>query len=330
MKTKLSKALLFDFFSGHHTSMQKQMIEEWLKDPESNELYYEWLEEWEREHPQYQVDSDAALLSFSKLLQDPAQISLEGTQKRETFRFDFTWASYLAASIVLVALAVYFIAGSSLYYQTFQSGYGEVKKLTLADGSTVVLNANSSLRLPRFGFGSASREVFLIGQAEFNVQHTHDLQKFLVHTPDQLEIEVVGTEFVVYSRPRSSQVILNKGKVVLRNLADTITRPLVIKPGDVVTIQKGKFTVQERQPTQKYTAWKEHRFVFDQTPLAEIAYQVKENFGITIQIQNTEIANRALTGTFEAVSADELLEVVAKVLDVEVQKSGINSRVIKQ
>jgi transmembrane sensor len=331
MKTQLSKAILFNFFSGHHTSMQKKMVEEWLASPENTELYYEWLEEWEREHPQYQEDTNKALTSFLAKLSEPSIATLPvAGLKENSFRLRLFRISYSAAAIALLMIGYYFLAGDFIPYKTYQSGFGEVQRISLSDGSTVVLNANSILRIPRFGFGSTTRVVFLKGQAEFNVQHKKDNQKFLVHTPDRLEIEVVGTEFVVFSRERGSQVILNKGKVLLRSLDDTVKRSLVVKPGDVVTIKKGQFNVKENQPLKPYAAWKEHRFIFDRTPLKEIAYQVKENFGVTLQIQDTIVADRELTGTFEAVDADELLDVLAKVLDVEISKSSKNTRVIKR
>jgi len=97
---------------------------------------------------------------------------------------------------------------------------------------------------------------------------------------------------------------------------------MAIKAGDVVTIHKGIFYLKERQPTQIYSAWKEHRFVFDHTSLQEIAFQLEENFGVKMQIADTVMAEREVTGTYEAENAQDLLDVLAKVLNVEMKQTG--------
>jgi transmembrane sensor len=131
----------------------------------------------------------------------------------------------------------------------------------------------------------------------------------------------VGTEFVVYSRERGSKVVLNKGKVLIRSLADTSRRTISVKPGEVVTIQKGAFKILPKQRTATHTEWKDHRFTFDHTPVQEIAYQVEERFGIKLLVTDTILARRELTGTYEAENAKELLDVLVRVLDVQIMQN---------
>jgi ferric-dicitrate binding protein FerR (iron transport regulator) len=217
-------------------------------------------------------------------------------------------------------VVINYSAGDFIQIKTFKTGFGELKTLYLSDGSKITLNSNSSLQTPRFGFGKGKREVWLQGEAEFSV--TRNDQMFLVRTPDNLEVDVLGTEFIVYSRDRGSKVVLHKGKVLLRSLHDTVHRTMTIKPGDVVTIRNGIFNLKKNQPTQIHSAWKEHRFVFDHTSLQEIAFQVEENFGVKMQITDTLLAEREVTGTYKAEDAQDLLEVLAKVLNVEMKQSG--------
>ena len=324
MKAQLSKNTLFNFFSGHASPLQKKLIEEWLKEIKNRELFYEWMEEWEGEHPQFLPGTEEALKSYLfQLESSPLPLSnpsLPAFVKKKSS--SLPWLKY-AAAIVFIVTAAFFLSKGNITHAYYRTAFGEVREIELPDGSIVTLNANSVLRIPRFGFGTLSREVYLEGEAEFSVVHTKDDQKFLVHTRDQLEVEVLGTEFIVYSRRcRDSKVVLNKGKVLLRSTNDTVRQQMVIKPGDVVTIRKGVFKVKEKQPVQVHAAWKDHLFIFDKTALKDVAFEIEENFGVDVQIPDSLLANRELTGTYEAENADELLTAIITVLDIRVSQRG--------
>ncbi len=320
------------FLSGNATPLQRKLMEEWMAaDPANVEQFYEWVEEWETEHPQVFPDSEQAWEKFAAQLDTPQTKSLAGRTiplKKTHFWTQNRWLGWVAASVVLAITFVF--TKDTIFYTSYQTAYGEIKTIQLEDGSRVVLNTHSLLRVPRFGFATGTREVFLEGEAEFSVTHKPDNQHFLVHTPDQLEVEVLGTEFVVYSRSKGSQVVLTKGKVQLRSLQSPKDKPLVIKPGDVVTVdRKGTFSVQSIPSTQNYTAWKEHRFVFDHTSLREVATLIEENFGVSVELLDSALYDRTLTGTFRAENASEMLQALSELMNLTIQK-GTNSYTIKE
>src|SRR5690606_7025582 len=142
---------------------------------------------------------------------------------------------------------------------------------------------------------------------EFSVIHTKDDRPFIVKTQDKLEVKVLGTEFVVYSRKEESKVVLTKGKVQLRSLK-TDRPPIEIKPGDVVRIDKtGLFNVENTDLPEEHLICKEHRFSFDGTPLSEIANQIKERFGVELIIDDGNLAKRTLTGNYPAEKVEQII-----------------------
>ncbi|MDJ1494953.1 FecR domain-containing protein [Cytophagaceae bacterium DM2B3-1] len=322
MKTELTKDIIFMFLSGNANPLQRKLIEEWLQDERNREQYYDWLEEWEEKHPQFIPDANSA---FEKLVTratnpDTETISTNYNSIQSPFvsysRKRTSW--WVAASVVALLGIGIFWQREAILNKTYQTSYGQIRKVALEDGTIVTLNANSQLQHSRFFFGKGNREVLLKGEAEFSVTHTPDHKRFVVKTPDNLEVEVLGTEFVVFSRQRGSKVILTKGKVQLRTA--TIQKPVVIHPGDVVTVDsKGSFSLQQKQEVQQYTSWKDHRFVFNRTSVEELVQLLSENFGVSVQITDSTLASRKITGTFQAESAQELLYVVSQAMDLNVQ-----------
>jgi ferric-dicitrate binding protein FerR (iron transport regulator) len=231
-----------------------------------------------------------------------------------------TW--WIAAASVIIALG-FFAYGyrESILYIQYQTDFGEVAEFSLADGSHVVLNANSSLLVPRWGFNSGDRKVALQGEAAFNVTHTINDQKFLVTTNSQLNVEVLGTEFLLYSRNQTNRVILKKGSVKVR-FNDEKRQPVLMKPGDVVTADKaGSLSVKHQQPISNSIPWKEHRFVFESTGLNEVVTHISEFFGDKIVIDNETIANKTITGSFSATSARELLAIISEIYNLEMEQT---------
>ncbi|QHT67383.1 DUF4974 domain-containing protein [Rhodocytophaga rosea] len=314
MEQKFSKNTLFNFFSGNASPMQKKAIEEWLEEDSNREWFFEWLKEWENEHPQFLADTDLAYERFKVNLKTGSrkkEVRLLHTPPQRNIK-----AWMVAASVLLLLTCSAWFLKDAILYKTYTTAFGEIKSITLEDNSQVALNANSSLRVPRFSFGYGDREVYLKGEAEFSITHTPTHQKFIVTTPNQLSVEVLGTKFIVYSRPRGSKVILQTGKVRVSNASN---ESLTIAPGDMVSLdQKGALQKQLVQGVEKYAAWKDKRFIFDRTSLKEITYLIEENFGVKVSIPDTALANRSISGTFQANNVEEMLEMLSDVSGLQV------------
>lgn len=323
MSKEIYKQAIRALFEGRATPLQKALISEWLVDIANQELYFLWLEEWELQNPQFIADSDFAYQRLPNPIEADNQI--EATLLPVENQIN-VWG-WLVASIIILLAGSGYLFREAIWYQQYETAFGEIQTVHLPDGSQVMLNANSTLQVPRFGFGKDSREVLLNGEAEFIVQHLPNHQRFIVRTPDQLEVQVLGTEFMVYSRARGSKVVLNKGKVQLRSLKSKAAKPLMITSGDIVTIStQGQLTLRHNQSLAIHADWKDHRFTFDNTTITEIAYQITERFGVQVVIADSALANRTLGGTFKAETAEQFLQVMADILEVKIVRNAYNGR----
>ena len=329
MKTEISKELVFSYFASKASPLQRKLVEEWLKTNE--EQYYEWLEEWENTHPQYLPDSEAALLKYEAFLEnnpqsvEPLIVSSEETEElRFPLKPTIWWKWGMAAAMVVGVMTIggWFFR-DNIIYQTYQTTFGETEALTLKDGTHVTLNANSSLRIPRFGFSQTAREVFLVGEANFEVTHQANHQKFVVKTDKNFEVVVLGTEFTVYARQRISKVVLNKGKVKVQYQEGNTQKHLMMKPGDLVTLDnQNRLSRKVTNQPQNYAAWEQKRFVFEETTLQEVAYLLQENYGLEVEISSKPLAERVIMGSFRAENVDELLRSISELLDINVVRQG--------
>lgn len=325
MKEGINKELIFSYFSGRATAIEKEIIDQWASQSQGKELFFIWLQEWENQNLQYQADVEKGLSRHKlRMSREDRPMAVVENNPSLPERLVLWWpgGSWFAAAMVLIIVSAGWLSRDSIRYQTFSTSFTETKRLQLADGSKVVINANSSLRIPRFGFGEKMREVYLTGEADFNITHTKDHKRFIVHANDNLDIEVLGTEFNVYARPRGTKVVLNKGKVQLNYRDGRSVRQLTMSPGDLVTMDNnGIKSVTKTENPQNYSAWKAHRFIFENESLMEICHLFEDNFGVKVQIPDSTLARQTISGSFTALNAEELLEILTDDSGLSYQKS---------
>jgi transmembrane sensor len=120
-----------------------------------------------------------------------------------------------ASAVLIVATGVWYFTSNTADSNLYKTGFAQTKKITLPDGSKVTLNANSELKLSADWSVKGDRQVWLDGEAYFEVEKksaTH--QKFIVHTKD-IDVEVLGTKFNVNTRHQKAVVSLEEGKIKL-------------------------------------------------------------------------------------------------------------------
>jgi len=186
--------------------------------------------------------------------------------------------------------------------------YGKSSVVALADGTLINLNAGSSLRYPNGFKAEGNREVFLTGEAYFQV--SHDAKRpFLVHT-DDLEIEVLGTHFNVqaYADEKNSNTVLVNGVVKVKQTANP-EDAVVLKPGMQASYSRGSKSLEIASVnTAPYIAWVKGQLYFDQADFPQIARILERKFDVQIQVNNTALKKEKFTAKFKAESLEQILK----------------------
>ncbi|NJO01191.1 MAG: hypothetical protein HC880_05350 [Bacteroidia bacterium] len=170
----------------------------------------------------------------------------------------------------------------------------------MPDGSEVKLSAHSKLRYPIAFEDKTVRQVWLEGEGFFKVQkRKNDGQalKFVVHIV-QMDIEVLGTRFLVSQDTQQAKIRLDEGNVRLR-FQDL--QQLTMKPGQEVEYRPDQQKLVQRYASNKSsTTWKQQTLTFDNTPLEEVAQILQERYGISLHLEDEAIGKEVISGTLPA------------------------------
>jgi ferric-dicitrate binding protein FerR (iron transport regulator) len=233
------------------------------------------------------------------------------------------WISVAASVLIVFSLGMWWLNSRSI---TIKTGRADVRELVLADQSTVMLNANSSLTYHRNFNRTSERELWLKGEGYFNVSHlttgaSGSPRPFIVHTPD-LDLVVLGTAFNVKVRRSVTNVMLTHGSVLAR-FRDKQYRAQLLKPGEMLEFTPGKAPILHKAvDSSGISSWRKKRFVFSNTPLNLAIQEIEDYYDCTITVKDAALLNYRITATVTAPPMQELEKALSGVLNMKVSKNG--------
>ena len=234
-----------------------------------------------------------------------------------------------AVALVLIVSTVFatlFFTEKSTRNTAFNTLYvpaGQRAQITLQDGTTVWLNAKSTLTYPS-RFAGKERKVTLTGEAYFDVAK-NPRKPFLVSTQN-IQLKVLGTQFNVRDYPNAdrSKVSLLEGSVEIDRGSKGA---LMLKPGEEVTMQGGNMSISAIV-NPNYFLWKDGIYSFDNESLLEILQKLQLYYDVTIKVEDPEIFNVRYTGKFrQSDGIDEILHIIRKIHRFNIKKD-LENRII--
>lgn len=222
------------------------------------------------------------------------------------------WA--IAATIAIltgVSVFLYQYFSSAWDYKIkYQTTYGEIKQISLEDGTTVTLNACSSLEVAK-NYNNKNREVYLQGQAYFQVKH-QARAPFIVHTK-KLSVTALGTSFDVsaFNNDPDISVSLKEGKVLVKAKVRNKTEDVILAPGEGVIYKRKTDALQtERFNPKVQLAWKQQIISFEDADMQEVVRKLERFYGVKINTRGLNPRHWQLTGEYQ----NQILQDVLKSL----------------
>lgn len=229
------------------------------------------------------------------------------------------------------AAAIIFLTSLGIWQYTritgklaIQTAYGEIRNNNLPDGSQVMLNANTTINYRNWK-QNTDREVWIKGEAFFHVKKTAQKNRFIVHTGN-FDVIVTGTQFNVNNRSDKSSVLLKEGSVIIKGEEKEIH----MKPGDYVEFSNNTGLQKKDINSAPILAWTDHKFVFENTPMSEVASLVTEYFGIKVTLADEAVASSTISGIMPNDNLDVFLQSLQALSEYEIVKSDNEIKIRKK
>jgi transmembrane sensor len=316
------------FRVGDGTPACRAQFEKWLRaSPEHVQAYLEIAAGWSElptADPDGLIDLQAMLVAARSGGDDnvvPLRSGQAGGRRSSAAAHPRKWA--IAASVAvmgaLIGTSFWLLAGRQ--GRTYSTGIGEQRTLLLADGSTITLNALTTVRVrmtPR------ARKITLIrGQADF-----HDVNEpnrpFIVRSGHS-SVRAIGTKFDVEKERDRTVVTVLQGQVAVANSLAWIERigsrqllrdlaqpsrnlqAVLVPAGEQVTVLARSVPAPTPADLQAVTAWMQRRLVFNDTPLKEVARQFNRYGNRRLVIADPSLRTVGVSGSYSASDPDALI-----------------------
>ncbi len=248
---------------------------------------------------------------------------------KDTRKYQFL--KYAAAAVIALTIGILALNQKSQFsektkkiaYQSIHVPYGKHEILKLADGSEIILNANSDLRYPTETFGNKPLNVWLKGEAYFFIVHNPNGKNrvFQVHT-DEGVVKDLGTRFVVNARNQTTKVVLVEGQVAVASnpLIGNDAKYIKMMPGEMANFTASTLNMNLKQVnTDVYTSWIHNKLVFDNTPVTEAIQIIENYYGVKIIVTDKKTTKEKISGTIRNTNLDTVVKGLCKILGLKAE-----------
>jgi transmembrane sensor len=316
----MEKGELYDIIgkvlAGQANEEEVSRFKAWQHSTFQNQLDFEVLRKvWEKTRIQRDESTD---IPFQKVLSRINNGTIYPGRKLQ--RKGFFGKYYWAAAIALLLVSFFAV----LRFNTHPIGTepvatevklvqkinppGQKSRVHLPDGSSVWLNAESTLQFPQ-KFDSLSRTVLLSGEAFFEVARDPK-RPFMVRT-GELTTTAIGTSFNIkaFEDQNFILVALASGKIKVES-----------KEGNILLSDAGNCIIYDKVDQQlkaaghdifAITGWKDGVLVFREANFDTIIQELERWYGVTIHVVNKPRQEITFTGKFANEYLSNVLERVS-------------------
>ena len=235
------------------------------------------------------------------------------------------WAWYAAAVALVLCIDYFARHGAAPEMQRYETGVASVKRLELADGSTVWLNERSTLLVPA-GYGKTGRRTvqLLDGEAYFDVKPDSDAP-FIVEGR-HFNTTVLGTAFNIQAYDDHSEwaITVTKGRVQVAPVAaaaDSSGRRILGK-GERLTFDKASGALAAEPGTAEVSGWTDGSLVFAESNLHDVALRLQHRYGVPVRLEIPNPAQYRFSAEFEPdMPLRDVLEALCLAMNLKYEES---------
>ena len=320
------KEIILRFLEGISTDEEVTLLQTWLQESEANRQYFDEINNtFQASVTLNRFNHPSVENAWSKVSKSIEQAPVRNTSRSKSrVLLVLKIAASICFLVVSGSLLFKILSENNVQQQStiVRNSKDNNTRILLPDSSTVWLNANSTLEYAP-EFGKTLREVTLKGEAFFDVKKGS--KAFIVRT-DNMQVHVKGTRFNVeaYKKNGTVKTTLEEGNVELH--VDGNNEFFTMKPGDqiILNTKLNNVIVQKVDPSD-FSAWKEEKLIFDNTPLSEVIAKLENRYKVNITIKSEKAKSERLSMTIEQEDIQEVLDLIklSSRLQIKTEKNEI-------
>lgn len=269
--------------------------------------------------PSGQPTGSDALAPFEQALRDrvPSREALLAEAKAQTRRQRQRKQALAGTLSALVLAAGVWFLDPSFYSDDLRVAIGGRERLELADGSQLVLDSATHLRIEH---RLRSRQFELLqGEATFTVAHAP--QPFIVRSQG-VAVRDIGTVFNLRSDSRGVAVAVVEGEV---EVSSATLAPQRLHAGQQVLASEHRAGPVMPVNPLRVTSWQQGKLRFDGTPLREVIIDLQRYRQAPIRLADPRLGQLRVSGEFDSDAVESLLDLLPSILPISVGRAGDGS-----
>ena len=203
---------------------------------------------------------------------------------------------------------------AELVFNTLSVPYAKRLHLVFSDGSSVFLNAGTTIKFPIKFLKGQPREVFLDGEAFFDI--VKDEKHAFIVQANRLRTKVYGTKFNVnsYRNNDLDQIVLQAGSVGVKSNGEQTktSAEILLKPNEIAILDKTDLLYKQKVDIKSHIAWVKGVFMFKNERFEDIFKKLERHYDVSIQINQPALNDSRYTGTFDIETIAEVLKTFSK------------------
>lgn len=319
--------LLINSFDTGISVEDQRLITNWRNSSVVNEKLYQQLVLINNDLellPEFQrINADTSWNKFKSLLEAEQYLPELSESKNKSinssFNFDFKWVVSIAASILILMVFSLYRYNTNDDVTIEYTKANAHKTIKLSDGSTVVLNSNSSISYVKSKYEQQRILHLLTGEAFFNVQH--NVNKPFRVMIDQIEVKDIGTSFNIKKEKKGIVVVVNTGIVSLFNKKNGESLLINANQKGVYSSLSNKISSQQNHDPN-FKAYADRKLQFVKEPLQDIVSELEISYGVKINIVDSLLKDKSLTASFNDLPLDSVLNVIGLSLGFKIEQNN--------
>ncbi len=294
--------------SGDWTDADHLALEAWLAENAEHDRQYRQLKTlWQNMDDFKALDFPQRAAAKMYCPQPSDNVVVLGSSHRAAGRSGVESKRLNKVAATLAASLLIGVVGLQAFQQfgvhAYQTGKGEQKTISLADGSQIQLNTDTEITIDRDLWGG--QKISLIrGEALFDIRH--DPNRELEVAAGNGLIRDIGTRFDVYAQPNRVDLAILEGKVAL---ITPQTPSTVLIAGQATAYgNNGQMLASPLHDVRNATAWQNGKLVFADLPLPDVLAQISRYHDVAFIVADPKLNELRVSGTFKSANLQLLME----------------------